>query len=192
MGTEVLYQDIAQRLAVDLLAMVVLVGVLFYRNYRRIDFVAVFMACNVGLFSVLTVLATSEISAAIGFGLFGVLSIIRLRSSEYNNIHIAYFFISIAIALVTSLETHPVEMSLALVALLVGVVAVLDSNKLRKKTYETDIVLDRVFDTESELRTHLENKLDCVIINMQINSLNYLNETSRVTINYQPNANRPK
>lgn len=188
MGTEVLYQDIAQRLAVDLLGMIILVGVLFYRNYRRIDFVAVFMACNVGLFSVLTVLATSEISAAIGFGLFGVLSIIRLRSSEYNNIHIAYFFISIAIALVTSLETHPVQMSLLLVGLLVGVVAILDSNKLRKMTYETDVVLDRVFDTEAELRAHLEQKLDCVIVNMQINSLNYLNATTRVTINYQPNV----
>ena len=187
MLTEIVYQDIALRLLTDLIGMLVLVGALFYRNYRRIDFVAVFMACNIGLFSVLTVLASSEISAAIGFGLFGVLSIIRLRSSEYNNIHIAYFFISIAIALVTSLETHPLALSIVFVTLLVGVMAVFDAGSLRQQTSESELILDQLFVDQHILKAHLEKTLQCTVIEMQVNAINYLNETTRVTVSYRIN-----
>ncbi|MEY3277976.1 MAG: hypothetical protein RLZZ426_462 [Actinomycetota bacterium] len=190
MLTEIIYQDIALRLLTDLVGMLVLVGVLFYRNYRRIDFVAVFMACNIGLFSVLTVLASSEISAAIGFGLFGVLSIIRLRSSEYDNIHIAYFFISIAIALVTSLETHPLALSVGFVTLLVGVMAIFDTGSLRQQTFETELILDQLFVDQDILKNHLEETLNCKVIAMQVNAINYLNETTRVTLSYRVNKSK--
>jgi hypothetical protein len=148
------------------------------------------MACNIGLFSVLTVLASSEISAAIGFGLFGVLSIIRLRSSEYDNIHIAYFFVSIAIALVTSLETHPLALSIGFVSLLVSVMAIFDNGYLRQQTLETELVLDQLFVDQELLKSYLEKTLNCTVIAMQIDAINYLNETTRVTLSYQVNKSQ--
>ena len=92
MDYSILYWDIAERLAVDFVGINLMILGIYFRNYRRRDLAAVFITANLGLFSVLTVLATSTLSAAVGFGLFGVLSIIRLRSREFEHIEIAYFF----------------------------------------------------------------------------------------------------
>ena len=187
MTSTVFYQDLLARLAVDLVAMVVLIGVLFFRIHRRIDLVAVYIACNVGLFSVLTVLATSQLSSAIGFGLFGVLSIIRLRSSEYDHIQISYFFMALATALVTAIDTHPIELSMVLVALLTVTMAVVDSNKLRHDAQDVLLTLDRVFNNAQDLHAHIEIVVGGRVISAKLRQVNYVAETTQVVVVFRPN-----
>src|SRR3954470_6004115 len=105
--------DDLSRAGLDVVTLAALVG-LYYRRHRRQDLVAVYVAFNVGLFAILTFLAHSTLSAGVGCGVFGVLSIIRLRSEEYNNVEMAYFFLSLATALVNALPGRPFLMSLAM------------------------------------------------------------------------------
>ena len=106
-------QDAADGLlrgCLDLGTISVLALTLFQRRHQRQDLVAVFVAFNVGLFAVLTFLASSRLSAGVGFGVFGVLSIICLRSETYANIEIAYFFLALATALVNALPGRPLAL----------------------------------------------------------------------------------
>lgn len=45
-------------------------------------------------------MATSSVNARLGLGLFGVLSIIRLRSEELAQHEIAYYFAALALGLI--------------------------------------------------------------------------------------------
>ena len=62
--------------------------------------VAAFLGVNVGVPAVAAALATSSVNARLGLGLFGVLSIIRLRSEELAQHEIAYYFAALALGLI--------------------------------------------------------------------------------------------
>ena len=59
---------------------------------------------NVGVFLALSVIAAGEVSMGVGFGLFAVLSIVRLRSEPFSNRELAYFFVALVLALVCALD----------------------------------------------------------------------------------------
>ena len=60
------------------MAITVLAIGLFYRRHRRSDLVVLYVVFNVGLFAAVVVISEGQVVAAVGFGLFAVLSIIRL------------------------------------------------------------------------------------------------------------------
>ena len=69
-------------LAADLIALAVLVGALYAPRHARKDLMAAYIGVNVGVLAVTLLLSTASVAAGLGLGLFGVLSIIRLRSTE--------------------------------------------------------------------------------------------------------------
>jgi hypothetical protein len=180
--------DDLSRAGLDVVTLAALVG-LYYRRHRRQDLVAVYVAFNVGLFAILTFLADSTLSAGVGFGVFGVLSIIRLRSEEYDNVEMAYFFLSLATALVNALPGRPFLMSLAMdIAILVTMVAV-DSPRLGRRTEFCRVTLDRVYDDHSTLRMDLELRLRATLESVNVTAVDYVRETTAVDIRYLPYPN---
>ena len=92
-------------IAIDLVAMAALVFGLYFPRHRRADLVAAFLGVNVGVLAVTIILANSTVSAGLGLGLFGVLSIIRLRSDQISQTEIAYYFASLALGLLTGMSS---------------------------------------------------------------------------------------
>lgn len=179
-----LYLDLATRLAVNLIGSLLLVGI-YLRNYKRLELAAVFMAANIGLFSVLSVLATSALSAAVGFGLFGILSIIRLRSETYEHIEIAYFFMSLAAALITAIDTHPVALSFALVLLLALTMFIFDNNKLRRGIEFSRVVLGTIYESPAAAKAAVAAKLGAEVLWCRTTDVNFVNETTAVSVVYR-------
>lgn len=107
--------------AVDLAAALVLVLGIYYRRHRRRDLVVAFLGVNVGVLAVATVLGTAEIALGLGLGLFGVLSIIRLRSSEISQREVAYYFASLAMGLIGGLASADPLLPTLLIALILVV-----------------------------------------------------------------------
>jgi Domain of unknown function (DUF4956) len=177
--------DDLSRAGLDVVTLVALVG-LFYRRHRRQDLVAVYVAFNVGLYAILTFLAGSTLSAGVGFGVFGVLSIIRLRSEEYNNVEMAYFFLSLATALVNALPGRPFLLSLAMdIAILMTMFAV-DFPRVGRRTEFCRVILDRVYDDPSSMRMDLELRLQATLESVNVTAIDYVRETTAVDIRYQP------
>ena len=86
-------------LLLDLVAVAILTFALYLPRHRRRDLVVAYIGVNVGVFAVATALGASTVGAGLGLGLFGVLSIIRLRSSELDQHEIAYYFAALAVGL---------------------------------------------------------------------------------------------
>ena len=145
-------------IAIDLVAMAALVFGLYFPRHRRADLVAAFLGVNVGVLAVTIILANSTVSAGLGLGLFGVLSIIRLRSDQISQTEIAYYFASLALGLLTG-------MSSAVTPLLGGLIAPdprgprLGDSKLIFGRYTSQTVqLDRAIADPAELKAALEQR----------------------------------
>lgn len=113
------------QLFLDALSIGVLVFAVFYPRYRRGDLAVAFIGINAGVFAVTSVLTDSSITAGLGLGLFGVLSIIRLRSSEITQRHVAYYFGALALGLVCAMPTSIVAQA-SLAATIILSIAVVD------------------------------------------------------------------
>ncbi|MEA5054309.1 MAG: DUF4956 domain-containing protein, partial [Propionicimonas sp.] len=91
-------------IAADLVAITML-ALVYFRRHRRRDLVTAFLGVNVGVLAVALVLGTVQTTIGLGMGLFGVLSIIRLRSTEISQREVAYYFAALALGLIAGLST---------------------------------------------------------------------------------------
>lgn len=146
-------------LAVDALSILVLAYGLYYRRHRRRDLLVAFVGVNVGVLAVSLVLADATASIGVGLGLFGVLSIIRLRSTEISQREVAYYFASLAIGLVAGLGAADLVLSGALIALVVGALAIVDHPRLLAAGQHQQVRIDRAIVDRAELVAHLEQLL---------------------------------
>lgn len=174
------------RLCLDLATISVLALALFQRRHSRHDLLAVFVSFNVGLFAVLTFLSSSQISAGVGFGVFGVLSIIRLRSETYANVEIAYFFMSLATALVNALPGRPLALSVGLDVAILLTLYFVDSPSVREATVTSLVVLDRVHVGDEPLHRDLSARLATEVLGTKVIEVDYVRETMRVEVQHRP------
>ena len=154
-------------IAIDLAAMVALVFGLYFPRHRRADLVAAFLGVNVGVLAVTIILANSTVSAGLGLGLFGVLSIIRLRSDQISQTEVAYYFASLALGLLTG-------MSSSVTPLLVGLV-------FGRYTSQT-VQLDRAIADPDELKEVLAQRLGASVASVSVVKLDLVNDLTLVDV----------
>lgn len=170
--------------AADLVAAVLLSAVYFQRHRRR-DLVVAFLGVNVGVLAVATVLGTAEVALGLGLGLFGVLSIIRLRSSEITQREVAYYFAALAIGLICGLPAADLATPLLLVGLIVAVLAVADHPRVLSRARHQTVHLDRAIADEAELRAELERLLGADVTGVTVQQLDLVDDTTLVDVRYR-------
>ena len=148
-------------IALDLIAIAVLAFAVYYPRHRRRDLAIAFVGVNVGVLAVSMVLTDSTVTAGLGLGLFGVLSIIRLRSREIEQSEIAYYLAALALGLIAGLSGAATWSAIGLTALIVGVIAIVDSPLVLRRSREQTLVLDRAYPDEDDARAAVET-LDLV------------------------------
>lgn len=172
-------------IGVDLAAMAILSLCLYYPRHRRSDLVAAFLAVNVGVLAVAMILASTTVSAGLGLGLFGVLSIIRLRSDEITQSEIAYYFASLALGLITGMSAQVTPIVLGLVGLILAALAVGDMAFLRGRASTTQVQLDRALFDPDELRAVLAERLGGQIIAVKVLKIDMVNDLTLVDVRYR-------
>lgn len=172
-------------IGIDLVAMLVLVFGLYFPRHRRADLVAAFLGVNVGVLAVATVLANSAVSAGLGLGLFGVLSIIRLRSDEITQHEIAYYFASLSIGLLMGMTSAPTPLVVGLVALILVALAFGDSRLLFGRYSNQTVQLDRAITEEGALRAALGERLGARVIGTRVIRVDFVNDLTLVDVRFR-------
>ena len=175
----------AVMISIDLIAISILTFGMYFRRHRRRDLVVAFLGVNVGVLAVATVLGSAEVGVGLGLGLFGVLSIIRLRSSEISQTEVAYYFAALALGLMAGLSTTLSPLVIGLMALIVLVLFVGDNPRLFKKYRHQTIQLDTAFTDESKLRFELERMLGARVHKVTVQHLDLVNDTTLVDVRFQ-------
>ena len=177
--------DLAVRLLIDLVAIAALAYGLYYRRHGRRDLFTVYSAFNVGVFLVVTAITVGAIAVAVGFGLFAVLAMIRLRSEPFSHPEFAYFFLALVVALVCGVDLGSVPLTAALCAIALATAAVVDHSRILRPTRSLEITLEAVFADEAPLRAHLEERLAARVVDVAVLEIDYVREITRVRVSCQ-------
>lgn len=167
-----------------LAAALILAFGIYWPRHRRRDLVVAFLGINVGVLAVAALLANSSVTAGLGLGLFGVLSIIRLRSDELAQHEIAYYFAFLALGLVGGLAVTPVWLSALFIALIVATIALVDHPRLLASHRRQVVVLDHAIVDETELKAHLEQMLGARVTTFSVQELDLVTDTTTVDVRF--------
>ncbi|MEO6470798.1 MAG: DUF4956 domain-containing protein [Aeromicrobium sp.] len=176
--------DLLARLGIDILSLLVLVGVLYRRRGSAPAMPLVFAALNVGLFAALTAISAGSFKAGIGFGLFGLLSLVRLRSAAFTLKDVAFTFIALVLALVNGLEQRELWLVAFLSVLVLIVVWIADDSRSQPSTLVMQLTLDHLVLDPAEVRTELAERIAAPIVGVVIDEVDFVRETTRVSVRY--------
>ena len=174
--------------AADLVAVGVLTFGVYFPRHRRRDLLAAFLGVNVGVLAVAAALSTSSVGAGLGLGLFGVLSIIRLRSTELAQHEVAFYFAALALGLLGGLGSGTAQSEWlipVLMALIVAVMWASGHQRLFRRHRHTVLVLDRAFTDEAALTAHLEGLLGARVHQVTVQRVDLVDDTTLVDVRYE-------
>ncbi|MGA5300352.1 DUF4956 domain-containing protein [Nucisporomicrobium flavum] len=173
-------------LGAEVAAAAILVLGLYFPRHRRRDLVVAYFGVNIGVLAVADALRTGSTGTGLGLGLalFGVLSIIRLRSTELDQHEVAYFFCALALGLLGALDTASVWRNIALMALILAVMAAVDSRRVLGRYRHQTIVLDSAVTGEAELVARLEELLGARVHSARPVRTDLINDSTVVDVRY--------
>ncbi len=167
-----------------LIANVVAIGLLVFAIYlprhRRYEMALSYLVVNIGVMAVASVLATSTAAAGLGLGLFGVLSIIRLRSEELTQREVAYYFAALALGLLGGLgATVTGYLPIVFMGAILGLIGLIDS-RLFNANESRLIILDRALVTETEISAHVASLFGQEVTHLSIVRIDMVNDSTIV------------
>jgi hypothetical protein len=184
------YTGFGARLGLDLIALGLLMWSVHRRHGARRDLMSVVGCFNIGLFVVLTAIASATSATAIGFGLFAMLSIIRLRSEPFSNTELGVFFAGLVLALVNGVQGIPLPLTGLLNAVILAAVVLGDHPVFGPIPKSREITLDCIHDDDSALRADLEHRLGVRVVDFTILECDYVREVTRLTIRFVGSGGR--
>jgi hypothetical protein len=183
-------------LGIDLVAVVFLAYVVYFRRHQRRDLLMAYVCFNVALFAVVTALTSLPASGngsaglALGLGLLGALSIIRLRSEELSFTEVAYFFSSLALAIANGIGLGKPAHTAVLSAVVVLTMYSMDHLEPHRKMERMMVELDEVYGDDASLRAELERRIGTEVVSVAVKRIDYVRETMLLGVDYLPAAER--
>jgi hypothetical protein len=174
-------------LVADAVAVAILAFGLYFPRYRRRDMVLAIVSINVGVVAVATVLSRAEVTAGLGLGLFGVLSIIRLRSQELDQEEVAYYFSALALGLLGGVAIEPGWISPVLMAAILLALYLVDNPRLYPLMRAQTVTLDSAFTDERVLTAHLEHLFAGEVLRLKVKKVDLVSDTTVVDVRFRLN-----
>jgi hypothetical protein len=174
--------DTFLRIGLDALAVGLLAFALYDRRHGRRELVAVLALVNLAVLLALIVITAAEVGLSVGLGLFALLAMVRLRSETFSSTELAYVLVAIALALVNAIDVAGPAFALALDAVALGAVALLDHPRVSRPAQAVTVTLELLFADLAELRRHLEERLALDVLDLRVVEVDYVRETTRVEL----------
>jgi len=172
------------RIGLDVASMLVLVGWLYRRRVAAPEMTLVFTALNIGLFAAVSSIGSGSFPSGIGFGLFGLLSLVRLRSAAFTLKDVAYTFVALVLALVNGLPDRNLLLVVALDVVLLVAIWVTDESRSTPPSRVMRLTLDRVFRDVEAATVEVRARLSVEPLSVTIDEVDLVRETTRVSVRY--------
>lgn len=169
----------------DLVAILVLTFGLSFPRHRRRDLVVAFLGINVGVLAICSVLTSVDTSVGLGIGLFGVLSVIRLRSDELSQREVAYYFAALALGLLGGVKVTEPVFSLVMMGTVLVVMWVADAPWLLGRYRNRIMTLDRAFPDEDQAAAYVGQLLGVESLAVSIRKVDLVNDTTEVEVRFR-------
>ncbi|MEV6296162.1 DUF4956 domain-containing protein [Streptomyces sp. NPDC051896] len=184
--------DLTTRGGLDVISLLILVGWLYRRRPSAPAMPLVLAALNIGLFAAMSTISAGKFPAGVGFGLFGILSLVRLRSAAFTLRDVAYTFVTLVIALCTGLPQRQTWLVVALdVVVLVAVLVVDDPKSYEPPTRTVKLTLDRIYPDPALIAEDVAFRFGQAPLSVLVDEVDYVRETTRVSARYPARPQEP-
>ena len=176
------------RLALNLVAVLVLIRFIYFPNYKKTDLFLTFFVFNLIIFLITYLLNKVEMSMGAAFGLFAVFSMLRYRTEGISAKDMTYLFLVIAMGLIAAISNGSC-LDLALFAFVIlAVTHLLESGWLIKKEYSKQVSYENIRlvapEYQKELLADLKTRTGLNVHRIEIHEFDFLRDTARMTIYY--------
>ena len=176
--------------ALNFLVAIIVVRFIYYPTRKNKNYVFTFLAFNTLIFFVLNLLASTELSVGIGFGLFAIFSMLRYRTDAMPIREMTYLFAIIALPTINAILFSGETIAVLLLAngIIVGVLVVLERGWGFQYEASRKILYDKVKmlkpENEELLLADLEQRTGLAIRRVEIGPVNLAKKTADLKIYY--------
>ena len=198
--------ELAIRFFLNLAVCWVIVQFFYYKKSRRRDYYFTFMVFSTAMLMLLYIMGNVEVGVGLTLGLFAIFGIIRYRTETVPIREMTYLFVIIALAAMNGLA--PIEKVVGATGpnphyaldwgatvvtvisnlLVVGLIWVLESEKLLKHTSTKLVLYDRIElivpERRAELIADLEKRVGVKIDNLEVGHVDFLRDAAFIKIYY--------
>lgn len=186
--------SLVARFALDLVVVVIIVHLIYFRAKPDGNFAFTFYVLNVLVFFVSYLMVGIDIGVGFAFGLFALFTIIRYRSVTLPVKEMSYLFAIVTVAIVNGLSQLGFSWSEVLFvdAAIIGTIWLLDRIWLPAQMGQEYLVYEKIQnvrpDANATLIADLQARTGLDIKSAQVGRLNFLNDTALVKIRYTRTA----
>ncbi|NMC28933.1 MAG: DUF4956 domain-containing protein [Pelolinea sp.] len=180
---------------INFLTAFVIVRFIYYPQRGSQKFVLTFLGFNTIIFILFNYMASIELSMGVGFGLFAIFSILRYRTDPMPSREMTYLFILTALPMINYVMfSQNAYLELGLTTVLIGLVLIFlekgwgfHFTSSKSITYEKIDLIHAAH--QKELITDLEERTGLDIRYVDINKINFLNDTAEIKVYYDETRN---
>jgi len=180
---------------INFLTAFVIVRFIYYPQRRSQKFVLTFLGFNTIIFVLFNYMASIELSMGVGFGLFAIFSILRYRTDPMPSREMTYLFILIALPMINYVMlSQNAYWELGLTTVLICLVMLFLEKgwgfhfmSSKAITYEKIDLINA--NNQKELIADLEERTGLMIHYIDINKINFLNDTAEIKVYYEETKN---
>lgn len=180
----------AYGIATDIIAMLLIFGLIYFPNYRNKEFMFTFFLFNIIIFIITFVLNKTNISMGAAFGLFAVFSMLRYRTEGISMKEMTYLLIAIALGLINAIGLHIVPI-MVFNSIFVVFIFVLDHPMVFKQEVSKVVIYENIENLKPEnsqiLLEDLRKRTGFNIHRYSVLSFDFLKDATTITIYYYKN-----
>lgn len=178
------------RLAVNLVAMTILIRLLYYPKTKRKDYLFTYYLIGTITFMICFGLKKLDIDTGMGLGLFAIFGILRYRTDAIEIKEMTYLFMVIGVSVINSLASNKISiaemalMNFTLIAITYGLENLwLLKHETRKTVLYEKIELIKPEHYET-MKSDLENRIGLKINRFEVGKVDFLRDVAQVMIFY--------
>lgn len=178
------------RLIIDLISMIILIRLVYYRVARRHDFFFTFFMFNLVIFIITTLLnSSSGFSIGAAFGLFAIFALLRYRTEDISTRDMTYLFMSITIGLISSINQGSVLEIVIVNFIIVFAAYLIEGNVLLRPEFVKTVEYEKIElihpDRRDELLEDLRSRTGLPVHKIDVRRLDYLRDIAIIKIYYR-------
>jgi len=183
----VINKKFAFGIGIDIAAMLLIFGLIYFPNYRNKEFMFTFFLFNIIIFIITFVLNKTNISMGAAFGLFAVFSMLRYRTEGISMKEMTYLLIAIALGLINAIGLNLVPI-LVFNFIFVTFIFILDHPIVFKQEVSKTVIYENIDNIRPEnhqlLMDDLRKRTGFNIHRFSISSFDFLKDSTSITIYY--------
>lgn len=163
---------------------------LYYKSVKKRDYLFTYYMIGVIVFFLCFTLKKYELDIGMALGLFAIFGIIRYRTNTVPIKEMTYLFVIIGVSVINSLANQ--KMSYAEIVganiIIVTTIYIIELVWFRENTLSKTIVYEKIENIKPEMHDilvqDLEERTGLTIIEVEIGKIDFLEDTTSITIKY--------